>query len=208
MPTNTDEAVAAFRAADPVAADAYADTASGPDATATLHRIMATPATKARRPWRRPITLGAAVTAAAGVAVMAIAVVTTGGTSTVPPRMTTAAYSVTSNADGSVTVTVRNWRGNLADLAEELQKRDVPALPPPNPPDKYNCHYRTTGTGGADLDKAQDSIVDSSKNTFTVRPDLIPDGVYMVIGEHNDPASTGFGVEWMQSSTRPTITCS
>lgn len=213
MSRNTHEAVTAFRAADPIPADAYVTAAHDPDATASMHQIMAMPIEKppiekTPRPWRHPITIGATATAAAAIAVAAaVGVATTGGTGQFQPPVSNAAYSVRTNPDGSVTVTVHNWRANLTELAKELQKRGVPALPPPNPPGKYNCHYKTTGPEGSGLDAAGRAIVNATRNTFTVRPDKLPYTTYMVIGEHLTKYDRGFGVEFLSSTTRPTVTC-
>lgn len=216
MPISTSEATAAFRAADPVAPGAYDDAATGPEATATLRRILATPVGKPRRPRPRAITIGAAVTTAAAVAT-AVAVGTAGGTGPAPtksyPPVSNAAYSVRNNPDGSVTVTVHNWFFNLADLTTELNKRGVPVLPPPAEPGRHHCYYAGTSPVWSDKDAGQalGALGGFTHNTFTARPKDFPHGYWVRLdnfgGKRIDGFRPGFGMEVLKSNTRPKVKC-
>lgn len=93
MRTSTEEAVMAFRAANPVPPDGYEDAVGGPQAAVTLRRIMTIPPDKARGSWRRPVPI-ATVAAAAAVAAITISLGTAPGTGPAASRVTTAAYTV------------------------------------------------------------------------------------------------------------------
>lgn len=219
MPIRTSEATAAFRAADPVAPGAYDDAASGPEATATLRRILATPVGEPRGPRRRPIVIGAAVTTVAAVGAV-IAVGTTGGTGPAPapatsfPPVSNAAFSVRNNPDGTVTATVHDWFTNLDALTGELNKRGVPALAPPTVPGRHGCYYKTTGPRPTEAEAwtaLHGGIAGFTDDTFRARPGKFPDGIYIYLQNFGGPKPgkerPGFGIEVLKSSTRPTVKC-
>jgi len=139
MTSRTTLAASLTRAANPIDGNAYETAWSDAEGRAALDRILADngPAGAPAKPHRtrRRLMLGAAVAAAAGAAV---AIVGIPGTN---HNGTPAAWAVTKNADGTVTVKISDYvdpEGLQRKLRQAGLRADVVTLPP-------SCVPRTPG---------------------------------------------------------------
>jgi hypothetical protein len=138
MTSPTTLATSLTRAANPIDDNAFETAWSDEEGRAALDRILAddrpAPAVKPHRP-RRRLVLGAAVATAAGAAVAIV------GIPGVNHHGTPAAWAVTKNADGTVTLKISDYRdpeGLQAKLRQAGMRADVVTLPP-------SCVPRTPG---------------------------------------------------------------
>jgi len=139
MTSRTTLAASLTRAANPIGGDAFETAWSDAEGRAALDRILAddrpAPAVKPHRT-RRRFMLGAAVTTAAGAAVAIFGIPGT------KHHGTPAAWAVTKNADGTVTVKISDYRdptGLQRKLRQAGLRADVVTLPP-------SCVPRTRGS--------------------------------------------------------------
>lgn len=135
----TSRTTAILQAANPVDGKAFETAWSDAEGRAALDRILAddraAPAVKPHRT-RRRLVLGAAIATAAGAAVAI------GGIPGTNHHGTPAAWAVTQNADGTVTVKISDYRdpdGLQRKLREAGLRADVVTLPP-------SCVPRTRGS--------------------------------------------------------------
>jgi len=145
MTSRTTLAASLTRAANPIKGNAFETAWSDAEGRAALDRILAddrpAPAVKPHRT-RRRFMLGAAVTTAAGAAV---AIVGIPGTN---HHGTPAAWAVTKNADGTVTVKISDYsdpEGLQRKLRQAGLRADVVTLPP-------SCVPRTRGSVFVDVE--------------------------------------------------------
>ena len=133
MSTRTDIAGTLARAANPVEPDPARSAWADAEGQAAFERIMATPvpsapsATRRPRVTRRRLAIGVALAAAAGAAVAVVGLPGSpnhGGTG--------AAWAVTKHPDGSLTVTIKNYR-DPAGLQAKLREAGLPATVTPAP---------------------------------------------------------------------------
>jgi len=125
MNSRTDIATTLARAANPAERDTTSPAWADPEGKAAFERIIADPRTdsvRAHRPprLRRRLGVGAALAGAAGAAV---AIVGLPGAS---HHGTPSAWAVTKNANGSVTITVRDYR-DLPELQAKLRAAGIRA---------------------------------------------------------------------------------
>jgi hypothetical protein len=207
----------------------YQPSADSPVATAMLARILQTGRDPAPRGSRRRLlpavlqgaisapgrarrripALAGGLTAAAAAAAAAAAVVLTSGPGAVPGQqataghartVVTAAWTVREDADGTVTITMRQY-ANPAGLQQTLRADGVNAivrrmpsqtflrpLPGSRKPRISNCSYATTNDAPPAVQRAVVTIVQSTRDlpglrgfviraeTFIIHPDAMPQG--------------------------------
>jgi len=155
-----------MHAANPIGDTAFADSGTDPEGTAAFERIVADERTVkgiAHRPLRlrRRLVIGTALAGAAGAAV---AIVGLPGSA---HNGAASASAVTKNADGSISVTIKNYR-DLAGLQAKLRaagiRADVKTIP-----DSCAGELATgTAAGAGDLPQVADRVVyNGDLSTFT-----------------------------------------
>jgi hypothetical protein len=185
MITSIEEASSAFRAANPVPATAFEDAVRGPHAAQSLRQIMEVqPGRRTRRPWLRPVTMAAPLTAIIAAAVIAVVLATgTGGPVT---RVSTAAYTVTSHS-GTVSLTFNLGRAltDPAGLSQAMTRAGVP---------NRVLVAQSSCPPGAGVEGKEPSVaggvisVGPTGGTFTLRPRLMPRGSVILIAVVHVPA--------------------
>ncbi|GAB3987761.1 hypothetical protein GCM10029978_107820 [Actinoallomurus acanthiterrae] len=182
MNPQVEQASALFRMADPVPPDAYEHAASGKDASATLRRILHTPQPPKHKLRNRRLLAAviAVPTAAAAVAL--------GGIFT---NQETPAYAVTSNSDGTVSITFDSALKNNLEilthpdrLQHAIAKHGVPnrvlVARPQCPP----------GTGGQERwHSLPAGAVTRGNARWIVHRDRIPRGWALLIGLRDQTAN-------------------
>ena len=124
MASRTDIATVLARAANPAERDTTNPAWADPQGKAAFERIIADPRTefaaRPRRPIRRRLVIGVGLAATAGAAAAVVGL--PGGAH----HGTPSAWAVTKNANGSVTITVRDYR-DLAGLQAKLRAAGIRA---------------------------------------------------------------------------------
>jgi hypothetical protein len=177
MISEIDDAAAAFRAVNPVSAPAFEDAARDPQAAQTLTRITATrPGWAARHRWLRPAIVAAPLTGIAA-AVIALVLVTTGGTTT---RIATASYTVTKTPDGTVSVVLNDMRAvtDPRGLSRTLASEGVPNRVLISRP---SCPPGSTSYGPKPLPSARYVFSAGPGASVIVHPNKMPPGSVVVI---------------------------
>ncbi|HEX3955601.1 MAG TPA: hypothetical protein VHZ03_03100 [Trebonia sp.] len=192
MITSIEKASSAFRAANPVPPTAFGDAVLGPHAERTLQQIVQVqPERRAPRPWLRPVTLAAPLTAIIAAAVIAVVLaIGNGGPVT---RISTAAYTVTSHS-GTVSLTFNLGRA-LTDPAGLSQAMTRAGVPNRVLVAQHSCPPGST-TWGKEPSAARNVISGGpTGGSFTLHPRLMPRGSVIVIVVEHLPA----GVEGPRS---------
>ena len=136
------------------------------------------------------ITAAAAATVGVPLAVLggtspAGSVGSTGGTSPAVPRTETAAYIVTSNPNGTVTIVIRHWQGNLTGLSKALAEHGLPNRVLTG---RTSCTIWPRSMAWPrgrprDGERQNAMIVKIRPHSWTVRPDLMPaDSILLLSG--------------------------
>jgi hypothetical protein len=185
MITSIEEASSAFRAANPVPPTAFEGAVRDPHAALTLRQIMeAQPERRAPHRWLRPVTLAAPLAAIIAAAVIAVVLAT--GNSGPVTRISTTAYTVTSDS-GTVSLTFNEGRA-ITDPAGLSQAMTSAGVPNRVLVGGWSCPPGTS-VWGKEPSAARDVIsAGPTGGSFTLHPRLMPRGSVIVIVVVHIPA--------------------
>lgn len=197
---SVDNAGSAFRSANPIPREAFEGVVRSPQASQALQQITKIEPERTRRLLLRPETLAAPLVGIA--AAMAIAVVLAISGNSHVQRISTAAYTVTSGSNGTVSLVIDKAISDPSGLSRALASQGVPNQVLVS---RSSCPLGSDG--GSSLSASREVIsAGPSPNglSWTLHPYLMPAGSVLVVTVLRAPGSSVYAVGVHLTSQPPT----